>query len=116
MQDAEIACWDGRVQKLQKDTVETGCNNFYKASPPKMIRLIPVFEIVATAGDLFETSEGADVILQAVDSKGAVIGEPRAGGDVNPATGTIRLELGGENALKIAMKMDSGLKDHSRLN
>ena len=79
----------------------------YKRGATRVTTQIPVFEISASAGDLFDTTDGTDVILQALDSDGKVIGEPRAGGNVNPATGTIRLELGNENALKIAIKMDS---------
>ena len=110
LQEAVVPCLIVGLRKPEEDAGNVAYSILYKRGAAKITTLIPVFEIVATAGDLFETSEGADVILQAVDSKGAVIGEPRAGGDVNPATGTIRLELGGENALKIAMKMDSGFE------
>ena len=110
LQEAVVPCLIVGLRKPDEDSGNVKYSISYKRGAAKITTQIPVFEISATAGDLFETSEGADVILQAVDSGGNVIGEPRAGGNVNPATGTIRLDLGTENALKIAIKMDSGFE------
>jgi hypothetical protein len=43
-------------------------------------------------------------LLEAQDSKGNVVGEPRPGGDVNPATRTVTLMPGQRK--QIALRMD----------
>ncbi len=77
----------------------------YKKDAKKITTQLPMFELIAKAGDLFEQSDVSDVLLQAVDKNGKVIGEPKPGGAVNPATGTVALPLG--TAIKVAIKMPS---------
>jgi hypothetical protein len=45
-----------------------------------------------------------EILLEAQDSKGNVVGEPRPGGDVNPATRTVTLMPGQRK--QIALRMD----------
>ena len=46
-----------------------------------------------------------EIMLEAQDNKGNVVGEPRPGGDVNPATHTLTLMPGQRK--QIALRMES---------
>ena len=54
--------------------------------------------------DLFSQEMSVEILLEAHDSKGNVVGEPRPGGDVNPATRTVILMPGQRK--QIALRMD----------
>ena len=95
----------------ENDNVTYSIN--YKNGASKVTTLIPVFELKAEAGDLFAKSEEYDVLLQAVDADGKVIGEPKAGGAVNPATGTIALLKG--SSIKVPMQLADGFEGSFRL-
>ena len=43
------------------------------------------------------------MILQAIDTQGNVVGEPKAGGHVNPASGTISLDV--NKPIKVPLKL-----------
>jgi hypothetical protein len=54
--------------------------------------------------DMFSQEQSVDILLEAQDSKGAVVGEPRPGSDLNPATRTVTLMPGQRK--QIALRMD----------
>jgi hypothetical protein len=54
---------------------------------------------------LFNQSTPCEVLLEAQDSKGNVVGEPRPGADVNPTTRTITLIHG--QSKQIVLRMDT---------
>jgi hypothetical protein len=56
------------------------------------------------ADDLFSQGVSIDILLEAQDSKGHVVGEPQLGDDVNPATRTVTLTP--NQPKKIVLRMD----------
>jgi len=56
------------------------------------------------ADNMFSQDVSLEILLEAQDSKGKVVGEPRLGGDVNPATRTVTLMPGQRK--QIALRMD----------
>ena len=60
-------------------------------------------EIRLEAGDLYSTVGEYEILLEAHDRKGNIVGEATPGGLVNPATGTITLKPG--EAVQIPLKM-----------
>ena len=54
--------------------------------------------------DMFLQDMSVEILLEAQDNKGNVVGEPRPGGDVNPATRTLTLMPGQRK--QIALRMD----------
>lgn len=76
----------------------------YKSGAKKITTRIPVVEIELFTDDLFSQEEDVEILLEAQDEKGAVIGEPRPGGDVNPASRTITLPPRARK--QIALRMD----------
>ena len=88
----------------------------YKNGATRITTLIPVIEIEWVVAkdqrmsDLFADDTSADVpavevLLEAQDSKGNLVGGPRPGAEVNPATRTLMLQPGQRK--QIALRMDA---------
>jgi hypothetical protein len=77
----------------------------YKNGATKITTQVPVIVLTLVAGDLFAGEQDVEVLIQATDDKGNVVGEPNAGGDLNPATGTVTLKL--EEPTQITLRMNS---------
>lgn len=76
----------------------------YKNGAKRITTLMPVIELTCTSDDMFSQNASVEILLEAQDSKGNVVGEPRPGGDVNPATRTVTLTPGQRK--QIALRMD----------
>lgn len=76
----------------------------YKNGAKRITTRLPVIEVVIVSDDMFSQGTSVEILLEAQDSKGNVVGEPRAGGDVNPATRTVTLMPGQRK--QIALRMD----------
>jgi hypothetical protein len=76
----------------------------YKNGAKKITTRLPVIEVTLTSDDIFSQGSHLEILLEAQDLKGNVVGEPRPGGDVNPATQTLTLLQGQRK--QIAMRMD----------
>jgi hypothetical protein len=63
----------------------------YKNSAKRITTLLPVIEVILISDDMFTQDMSVEILLEAQDSKGNVVGEPRPGGEVNPATRTVTL-------------------------
>ena len=68
---------------------------------------MPVIELsVQIQNQLFGSISDFEVLLEAHDKKGNVVGEAKPGGLVNPATGTINLNPGDKTQITLKMDMD----------
>ena len=76
----------------------------YKNGAKRITTRLPVIEVVLVSDDMFSQDVSMEILLEAQDSKGNVVGEPRPGGDVNPATRTVTLMPGQRK--QIALRMD----------
>jgi hypothetical protein len=76
----------------------------YKNGAKRITTRLPVVEVELISDDMFSQEVTVEILLEAQDSKGNVIGEPRPGGDVNPATRTVTLMPGQRK--QIALRMD----------
>lgn len=76
----------------------------YKRGSKKITTRLPVIEVEAGASDLF--AQETDLLIEAYDVKGNVIGEAKLGGPVNPATRIITLKPGDTIPITIKMEMD----------
>jgi hypothetical protein len=76
----------------------------YKNGAKRITTRLPVIEVILISDDIFSQDKSVEVLLEAQDSKGNVVGEPRPGGNVNPATRTITLMPGQHK--QIALRMD----------
>jgi hypothetical protein len=76
----------------------------YKNGAKRITTRLPVIEVILASDDMFSQGTSVEILLEAQDSKGNVVGEPRPGGDVNPATRTVTLIPG--QSKQIALRMD----------
>jgi hypothetical protein len=76
----------------------------YKNGAKRITTRLPVMEVILVVNDMFSQDMSVEILLEAQDSKGNVVGEPRPGGDVNPATRTLTLTAGQRK--QIALRMD----------
>ncbi|NCA71050.1 MAG: PglZ domain-containing protein, partial [Sphingobacteriia bacterium] len=76
----------------------------YKNGAKRITTFMPVVDVLLSSEDLFSQDTSVEILLEAQDSKGNVVGEPRPGGDVNPATRTLALMPGQRK--QIALRMD----------
>jgi hypothetical protein len=76
----------------------------YKNGAKRITTRMPVIDIKVQSDDMFSQDVIVEVLIEAQDSKGNVVGEPRPGGDVNPATRTLALTPG--QIKQIALRMD----------
>lgn len=77
---------------------------YYKNGAKRITTRIPVIDIKVQSDDMFSQDVIIEVLIEAQDARGDVIGEPRPGGDVNPATRTLALTPG--QSKQIALRMD----------
>ena len=90
----------GGQQQFPKIKVELS----YKSGAKRITTRLPVIEISLVSDDIFSQGMSVEISLEAQDTKGNVVGEPRPGGDVNPATQTLTLMAGQRK--QIALRMD----------
>ena len=76
----------------------------YKNGAKRITTRLPVMEIGLETQDMFSVGSDFEILLEAQDKKGNVVGEAKPGGLVNAATGTITLKPG--EKIQIALKMD----------
>lgn len=77
---------DAQLDSFEQFQVEMN----YKNGRKRITTPLPRIE-VSLGGNLFSQAQTCEILLEAQDSKGNVVGEPRPSEDVNPATRTITL-------------------------
>ncbi len=78
----------------------------YRNGAKAITTRVPVIELSVDTADMFSVDSGFEVLLEAHDPQGDVIGEAKAGGVVNPATGTLTLKPGEKVQVTVKMHMD----------
>jgi hypothetical protein len=87
------------AEEKQKFKVEMA----YKRGAKKITTRLPVIEVAVYTDDLFAPE--LEILLEAQDAKGDVVGEPRPGGEVNAATGTVTLKANQEKPAQVVLRM-----------
>ena len=78
----------------------------YRRGGKKITTRLPVLEVsISGQSNLFATEEVVDLLLEAHDQKGKVIGEAKLGGVVNSSTRIVSLKPG--ETVQIILKMDT---------
>jgi len=78
----------------------------YKTGATRITTRLPVIEVSLDNGDLFSAGAEFEILLEAHDRRGNVVGEAKAGGSVNPATGTIVLRAGDRMQVPLKMQLE----------
>jgi hypothetical protein len=105
LQEAVVPILTVRIhQAKQPQTLKTTVKLFYKDGAKRITTRLPVVTLQAEAGDMFALHSDIEVLLEAHDRKGSVVGEAKPGGPVNAATGTITLKPG--QPVQVAVRMN----------
>ena len=78
----------------------------YKNGAKRVTTRVPVIDLAVDAADMFSTESVFEILLEAHNAKGDVVGEAKAGGAVNPATGTLTLRAGEKAQVTLKMQME----------
>ena len=75
----------------------------YKNGAKRITTRLPVVSLLVETSDMFSLHSDFEIMLEAHDRKGKLVGEAKAGGIVNAATGTITLKPGQPEQVTIRM-------------
>jgi hypothetical protein len=78
----------------------------YKNGAKRITTRLPVLDVALESTDLFAQGEDFEILLEAHDKKGNVVGEAKAGGPVNATTGTLSLKPGQHLQVTLRMQVD----------
>ena len=79
---------------------------FYKSGAKRITTRLPVVDLLVESGDLFSQEAELEIMLEAHDSNGDVIGEAKRGDPVDPATGTLTLKPSQHQQVTIRMDLE----------
>lgn len=104
LQEAMVPILVVRFQSTQEpDIAKVRVVLNYKNGAKRITTRVPVIEVSLESEDMFSQDARVEILLEAHDAKGNVVGEPRPGGDVDPATRTISLSPGEKKAIGLRM-------------
>jgi hypothetical protein len=107
LQEAIVPVLTVRLRKEKQPGVATATVRLaYKGGKTKITTRLPVIEVSVESTDIFSRSADFEIQLEAQNRKGEVVGEPKPGGNVNPATGTINLRPGETKAITVRMQTE----------
>lgn len=75
----------------------------FKDGKTRITTRLPVVDVRVESDDIFSTSHTFEILLEAHNKDGEVVGEARPGGQVNAATGTLSLKPG--ETARVAIRM-----------
>lgn len=78
----------------------------YKNGSKRIATRVPVIDLAVDAADMFAAESAFEIQLEAQNSKGDVVGEAKAGGAVNAATGTVTLRAGEKAQVTLKMHLE----------
>lgn len=78
----------------------------YKNGAKRITTRLPVLDVLLESTDIFSQGEDFEILLEAHDKKGNVVGEAKPGGPVNAATGTVTLKPWQQLQVTLRMQMD----------
>lgn len=75
----------------------------YRNGATRITTRVPVIQVALNSDDMFSRDVSVEILLEAQDTKGRVVGEPRPSAEVNPATHTITLKPGDRKQIALGM-------------
>ncbi|MBX0330181.1 PglZ domain-containing protein [Oscillochloris sp. ZM17-4] len=107
LQEAVVPVISVRLQPLApKVSRQPSVTLSYKRGAKKITTRMPVIEVEVGHGDLFSMDSPVEILIEAYDRQGAVVGVPRPGGAVSPAANTISLQPGQSAQVTIRMQLE----------
>ena len=78
----------------------------YKNGAKRITTRLPVIELALETQDMFSVESDFEILLEAHDKRGDVVGEAKPGAAVNAATGTITLRPGEKSNIALKMQLE----------
>lgn len=78
----------------------------YKNGAKRITTRLPVVDVAIASTDMFAQEDDFEILLEAHDKNGNVVGEARKGDPVDPATGTLTLRSGQHKQVTIRMDLE----------
>jgi hypothetical protein len=78
----------------------------YRRNSKRITTRLPVIDVSAEPSGLFNQGSAVEVLVEAHDKRGQVVGEARVGGPVNPATRALSVPLGETVQVTLRMSED----------
>jgi hypothetical protein len=97
-----IALKDDEMPKVAVANVKLS----YKNGAKRITTRLPVVDLSVESGDMFSQEADFEILLEAHNKKGAVVGEAKKGDPVDPATGTLKLRPGEQKQITIRMDLE----------
>lgn len=104
LQEAVVPVITIRLREIQEVGSLPVVTLGYKRGAKRITTRLPVIDLEAGLGDLFSREQPLEVLVEAHDSRGNVVGEAKPGGAVNAATRTVSVRPG--DAVRVILRMD----------
>lgn len=78
----------------------------YRNGAKRTTTRLPVVEVAVDSADMFSQDAAIEILLEAHDRKGAVVGEAKRGDPVDPSTGILTLRPGQQRQVTIRMDLE----------
>ncbi|MDB3898530.1 PglZ domain-containing protein [Gammaproteobacteria bacterium] len=106
LQEAVVPVISAKLNAIKQPSEERAQVTLsYKNGATRVTTLLPVVQVLLET-DMFSQGVDFEILLEAHDKKGEVVGEAKHGDSVNPATGTVTLKPGEQ--MRIPVKMLPG--------
>ena len=93
--------------KANQPSLETASVSMsYKNGAKNITTRMPVVDLTVDTTDMFSIENSFEILLEAHDNNSNVVGEAKAGGLINPATGTLSLKPGDKVQVTMKMQME----------
>jgi hypothetical protein len=110
LQECVLPCLTVRLEvadkKVKKSALPRLTLTYRQGKSDRITMLRPVVDLAWPQGSLISEENEIEVTIEAVDSKGKIVGWVGAGQSVNPATGGVRIQPGAALAVGLSMEAD----------
>jgi len=110
LQECVLPCLTVRLEvadkKVKKSALPRLTLTYRQGKSDRITMLRPVVDLAWPQGSLISEENEIEVTMEAVDSKGKIVGWVGAGQSVNPATGGVRIQPGAALAVGLSMEAD----------
>lgn len=107
LQEAVVPVLVGKLEAPEQPALQKAKVTLsYKNGAKRITTRLPVLDVLLESMDMFSQGEDFEILLEAHDKKGEVVGEAKLGGPVNAATGTVTLKPGEQLQVTLRMQME----------
>ncbi|MBJ6127402.1 PglZ domain-containing protein [Microvirga splendida] len=107
LQEAVVPLITVRLKRAEQPRLASATVSLsYKNGAKRVTTRLPVVDLAVEGENMFSLGETFEILLEAHDKKGAIVGEAKRGGPVDVATGTITVKPGGKIQVTVKMALE----------